>query len=310
MSKIPSFPDSLNKAFEDGSSLRSEGYRGRFAPTPSGYLHFGNLRTALISWLKARLSKGKFFLRFDDLDFPRIKEGSIESIKYDLLWLGLDWDHPTIFQSKRLDFYQNVLSALKKQGKLYECECSRKIISQRNLSKSKFFSCACKYKKNFLYTKGRKSLSWRLNVGNEYANLCEDVIVRRSDGLSSYNFATVIDELTLGITEVIRGEDLAKAISSQLSIFSALGQNPISYKYVPLMLNSEGKKLSKRNKDHSLSFYRDKGLSSSNVVGILASSLKLVPTGSKLSAKELLNHLELDDSSFKDVFLNSGDIQR
>ena len=119
MKDLPAFPEKLIQSFEYGDYLRQGCYRGRFAPTPSGELHLGNLRTALIAWLRAKLFYGQFILRIDDLDTPRNRLGSVEKIKNDLLWLGLNWDEPVVFQSKRKHIYQEVISFLRNRKSVY-----------------------------------------------------------------------------------------------------------------------------------------------------------------------------------------------
>ena len=283
------FADLLSK----GQQLRTTCYRGRFAPTPSGPLHFGNLRTALISWLFARLNGGEWLLRIDDLDTPRNRPGAIESIQKDLLWLGLDWDGPIVFQSQRKEFYGFVLSTLKSQSKLYPCRCTRSLLAKRNRSQAEDFvypgTCRDLELSWGLY-KGRLP-SLRLRVNGEFSISCGDVLLRRSDGFIAYHLATAADELSLGITEVIRGQDLAKAMNSQLAIIDALGQKPVLYKHVPLFINNVGEKLSKRKGSTGLQSLQRKGLMGPDVIGFLASTLDLVPEGSVLSAEELLSDL-------------------
>nr|WP_225866380.1 tRNA glutamyl-Q(34) synthetase GluQRS [Prochlorococcus marinus] len=304
MDDIDVSPESLNKMLEHGDYLRQQGYRGRFAPTPSGDLHLGNLRTALIAWLRARLFSGKFLLRIDDLDKPRNRLGSSEKIKDDLSWLGITWDKPTIFQSERINIYSSVLSILRSEEKLFPCTCSRRMLSKANdLQNGPFlYSGKCREKKKFTEYRNNRKPSWRLKVAKEFSFLCGDIIVRRADGLIAYHLATVVDELTLGINEVVRGQDLAEQVFAQLAIIKALRQGPISYKHAPLLLDFEGRKLSKTNKDHSLVFYRDKGFSASKIIGLLASSLNLVPKGSDLSALELLSELKNDNNNLKSIF--------
>ena len=129
MATSSELPDHLCEQMEEGQRLRNQGYRGRFAPSPTGPLHLGNLRTALVSWLQARLANGAWLLRVDDLDKPRNRVGAVESLQHDLHWLGLDWDGPVVFQSRRRGLYNSVLSALRRQGKLYACRCSRRMLA-------------------------------------------------------------------------------------------------------------------------------------------------------------------------------------
>ncbi len=307
MKDLLAFPDKLIQSFEYGDHLREDGYRGRFAPTPSGDLHLGNLRTALIAWLRARYFSGQFILRIDDLDTPRNKSGSVEKIKNDLLWLGLNWDEPIIFQSKRKHIYDDVIDALRNRKVIYPCSCSRKILLKERLfsNRSLIYSGKCrKLNQPFPDQTGNAS-SLRLKVGANFASLCGDIILRRSDGIVSYTLATVVDELMLGINEVVRGDDLVGERHSQNAIFDALGQKPVSYRYVPILLNPLGKKLSKRNHDDSLSFYQSQGLHPPQVIGKLAAGLNLVSKNSELTLLELLSELKNNKRKLVNVFNNA-----
>lgn len=221
MATCKSLNEGLFEAFNVGKSLRGKGYCGRFAPSPTGPLHLGNLRTALVSWLKARMSQGKWLLRIDDLDTPRNRPGAIESIQNDLLWLGLSWDDQVVFQSQRIDLYVSALSFFKSQGKIFACQCTRKTLDKDNNTFGEFitYSGKCKNLGLDLEPKKDQLTSWRLKVNKKFSRTAGDLIVRRSDGFIAYHLATVVDELTLGINEVIRGNDLNPAMYVQLAIF-------------------------------------------------------------------------------------------
>ncbi len=283
-------PDEICQLLKDGKTLRKKSYRGRFAPSPSGQLHLGNLRTALISWLRARLSNGIWLLRIDDLDTPRCRLGAIDSLCEDLHWLGLNWDGPIILQSQRKKLYSAVLSALKLQGRLYACTCSRKLLTKTNPSdgSKSIYPGTCRDLNLPWDPFDGKTPSWRLKVDRKFSQSCGDVVLRRSDGIFAYHLATVVDELTLGITEVVRGQDLEEALQPQLAVINALDELPILYKHVPLVRNDDGTKLSKREGGIGVKNFQSKGYHPSNVIGLLASSLDLVPEGTNLSANELL----------------------
>ncbi len=299
-------PDHLCEHFEKGRQLRAKGYRGRFAPSPTGPLHLGNLRTALISWLKARVSRGLWLLRIDDLDTPRNRPGAIHSLQQDLLWLGLSWDGPVVFQSRRLWLYSAVLKALRVQGKLYVCRCSRKKLAANSTSNGTWsiYPGTCKdLNLDWGYEKDLQT-SWRLRVADEFSTTCGDIVLRRSDGFIAYHLATVIDELTLGISEVIRGEDLTIAEVPQLAIANVITETPIHYLYAPLLLDDQGGKMSKRNNEFGLDSLKAQGLAAEEVVGLLASSLNLVPQGSALTADELLCDLKRNEEKDLDCLLS------
>ncbi len=304
MALASALPDELLQVLNAGQGLRSMSYRGRFAPSPTGPLHLGNLRTAVISWLRARLEGGKWLLRVDDLDVPRNRLGATESIKKDLLWLGLDWDGPIVFQSERIDLYCSFLAALKLQGKLYPCQCSRRMlgIGVRAKDKPFIYPGTCRHLNlSWERDSDNRLPSLRLKVREQFSTLCGDIVLKRADGFIAYHLATVVDELTLGISEVVRGLDLAHAISSQLAIIDALNQRPVSYKHVPLVLDLEGRKLSKRFGGRGLQYFKNKGMSASEVLGLLASSLDLVPIGTKLNSYELLEELKKRKQKFERI---------
>ena len=296
--------EDIFELFNRGNQLSTTSYRGRFAPTPSGFLHLGNIRTAFASWLIARLQKGRWLLRIDDLDSPRMTPGSIERIQDDLIWLGLDWDGPVVFQSERIIFYETVISLLKKQKKLYACQCSRKLLSQGNKgSKESIYPGTCRDLSLPMSSKDGKRTSLRLKVSKAFSKNCGDIAIKRSDGFISYNFATVIDDLLLGVNDVVRGEDLVKVMFSQLAVIDALNQRKLSYRHVSLLSDSDGKKLSKRNSDISLVNLRDIGIKSHQVIGWLAWSLGITPDLSSITALELLQDLIQKKKSIENIFI-------
>ncbi len=303
MSSFLDLPEAFLKELEIGNEIRTHGYRGRFAPSPSGSLHLGNLRTALLSWLRSRLFNGSWLLRIDDLDRPRNRPESLEKIKQDLLWLGLKWDVQIIKQSHRIDLYNSILYAFKKQRKLYACRCTRKDLAQIPHDKNQQFIYpgTCREKNFSLEVKTGRQPCWRLIVKENFSTISGDVILRRSDGFIAYHLATVIDELTLGISEVIRGEDLRPSLAPQFAICDALGQNSFQCMHVPLLL-SNGRKLSKRDESEGLDFFRSQGWNSGKVIGWLGSSMKLVPKGSELSSLELLDEIKKNLLSFDSCF--------
>ena len=292
MKSIPNFPEKLAKVFEFGACLREDGYRGRFAPSPSGPLHLGNFRTALISWLIARINGGKWILRIDDIDSPRIRSGSIQKIQEDLNWLGITWDGPIIYQSNRQELYNAALEYFKVQGKLYACNCSRKRQSNIYMKKGYNQICNCKNLGLSWEKNNGKIPSLKLITSQDFSLSLDDVIVRRADNFISYNLATVIDELALGITEIVRGNDLIKSMNSQLAVFESLKQSPIPFRHIPLLLNPDLTKISKREGANCIDYYKDKGINASMLIGWLAATIGLVPFKSKLTSLDLLYELK------------------
>ena len=287
-------PDHLQTVFERGRQLRLHGYRGRFAPTPSGPLHLGNLRTALISWLRARLQDGEWLLRIDDLDTPRIREGAIDAALADLRWLGLHWDGPVIMQSQRLGLYGSCLSALRREQLLYPCRCTR-----RQLVASQRYPGTCRDMAMGWGLKDGRLPAWRLKVKALDEPRCGDLVLRRADGFIAYHLATALDELALGITEVVRGSDLAPVCIAQQAVIASLDQLSPSYRHTPLLCDPEGQKLSKREQAAGLAPLREQQWSPERVVGWLSGSLGLVDQDSSLTVSDLLQELRGRTSPLK-----------
>ena len=285
-----SIPDHLQRQLDQGLLLRnSGGYRGRYAPSPTGVLHQGNLQTALLSWLQARQRCGTWLLRIDDLDTPRNRPGAVEAIEADLRWLGLDWDGPTILQSRRKGVYDSWLSWFRRSGQVFPCRCSR-----RELAGLALYPGTCRTAGHPWGWQNQRLPSWRLQVPNSDPEGSGDVVLRRSDGFIAYQLATVLDELAFGITDVVRGEDLHQALPAQRSIYRALDQTPPRFHHGPLVCDRSGNKLSKREASAGLDALREQGMDAADVVGLLASGLDLVDEGSRLTALELLECLTQD----------------
>jgi glutamyl-tRNA synthetase len=298
-------PAHLRQRLQAGVALRQEGYRGRFAPSPTGALHRGNLRTALLSWLAARLQGGAWLLRLDDLDRPRNRPGAEAAILADLEWLGLHWDGPVQRQSDRLGLYASVLSALRRGGALYPCRCSRRLLADISAPHGALtvYPGVCRGAAPAWGVHQGRLPSWRLRLQagpirwHETLGLpgeldgpaaVGDVVLRRADGVVAYHLATAVDELTLGITEVVRGEDLWSATGAQVAVMAALGASPPSYGHVPLWRDGQGQRLSKREAAEGVEGFRSRGLEAAAVVGELAASVGLVPPGLRISAADLL----------------------
>ncbi len=300
-------PEHLLQRLERGRALRQAGSRGRFAPSPTGALHRGNLRTALLSWLAARRQGGEWLLRLDDLDRPRNRPGAEEAILADLRWLGLDWDGPVLRQSERLGLYAGVLSALRRGGALYPCRCSRRLLADISAPHGglQVYPGFCRALSPRWGVERGRLPSWRLRLPAgpirwqetqglpgelDAAGAVGDVVLRRADGVVAYHLATAVDELCLGVTEVVRGEDLWSSTGAQVAVMAALGADPPRYGHVPLWRDFEGRRLSKRESAEGVAGFRARGLDAAAVVGELAASVGLVPPGSRLSAAELLAH--------------------
>lgn len=303
------------------SFLESVSIRGRYAPSPTGRLHLGNLRTALLAWLFARKSGGGFVLRIEDLDQPRTVPGAAGKIIEDLQWLGIDWDEgPDVggpfapyTQSERIDIYQEQMEKLTEAGLTYECFCSRADIAQSASAPQEGASSVVRYsgscrnlsrsERSRLIAEGKRS-SIRfcspdrviefpdILTGKQAQNVAEsvgDFIIRRSDGIFAYQFTVVVDDALMQMNQVVRGCDLLDSTARQIALFQALGYPAPMYAHVPLMQDEKGRRLAKRDRDHSLDSFRDKGYSAEQITGMLAASCGLIESGRNISLNELLN---------------------
>lgn len=233
-------------------------YIGRFAPSPSGPLHFGSLIAAVGSYLQAKSQHGQWLLRIEDIDTPRVQAGADSAIMRTLEAYGLYWDGPVVYQSQRLARYQHVFSELQQRGILYGCQCSRRDIS----SAGGIYPGTCA---NLQLAK--PPLAWRLKaagVSEHFKDLVfgsqqidralarEDYTVKRRDGLFSYQLVVVIDDLDQHVSEVIRGADLLSMTPRQQHLFDFLEQQAPRYGHLPLAVTAPGQKLSKQNHASSL----------------------------------------------------------
>jgi glutamyl-Q tRNA(Asp) synthetase len=239
-------------------------YIGRFAPSPTGELHFGSLLAALASYLDAKSNDGLWLLRIDDIDPPREIPGASQSIIQSLSDYGLLWDKDVIFQSERQHLYHEALQKLTLSNLAYPCSCSRKDIKQR--SGSSFYDGHCRnIDKRAINLENPSSLSqnhaWRFKSANSHITwqdgilgerICEypelaDFIILRRDKLWAYQIAVAVDDYLMGITHIVRGNDLLNESAKQLSLINALNYTPIHYSHIPLITHSDGQKLSKQN---------------------------------------------------------------
>lgn len=304
--------------------LRPVVMRGRYAPSPTGDLHLGNLRTALLAWLFTRsfgTVAGQFVLRVEDLDRPRIRPGATQRMLDDLHWLGLDWDegpdcggsYAPYTQSERLDIYAQYLRQLQQQGLLYPCYCSRAEVAQATQQSNEEnpegprYPGTCrtlsKQQRKEKEANGRQP-ALRFRVADERTvsftdmlmgpqtqqvqQVVGDFIVRRSDSIFSYQFAVVVDDATMHINQVVRGADLLTSTARQILLYEALGFPIPSFAHVPLILDENGQRLAKRTQSAGLAPLHNAGMSAAQVVGQLAASCGLVEMGTAIHPIELV----------------------
>lgn len=267
--------------------------RGRFAPSPTGRLHLGNARTAILGWLQARAAGGSFLLRIEDLDRGRCRPEHTDTLLRDLEYLGLTWDERPWLQSERSAHYDAALDRLRREGRLYPCYCSRAEIQRaasapHGLSEEgPVYPGTCrtlsdderaareqtrKAALRFRPPEGLVTFEDRVHgrVSQDVATTVGDFVVRRNDGVASYQLAVVVDDAASGITEVLRADDLLDSTPRQLLLYGALSLEAPRFAHVPLVLGEDGKRLAKRTGPFSVTELRERGVPAERVVGLLA----------------------------------------
>jgi glutamyl-tRNA synthetase len=292
------------------------GYRGRFAPSPTGRAHLGTARTALVAWLRARAEGGRYLMRIEDLDAPRVVPGATEAMLADLAWLGLDWDegpdvggpHGPYVQSARLALYSGALERLKARGLAYPCTCSRKeiasIASAPHGDDGPVYPGTCRSGP----THPERAPAWRFRMDEPPPwddALCGpsrgtpgDFVIQRADGVFAYQLAVVVDDAAMGITEVVRGEDLLASTPRQIALAEQLiaaglpGRVP-RFLHVPLVLDASGERLGKRHGSMSLRAMREQGERADTLVAALGRSLGLPVPEPAIEARALIERFDL-----------------
>lgn len=259
---------------------------GRFAPSPSGDLHIGNLRTALVAWLSARSSGRDFVLRVEDLD--RVREGAEQRQLDDLAAMGIDWDGPVVRQSERARYYDAALASLGGRGLVFECFCTRREVLDAPSAPHAppgTYPGTCRDLTGPERDQRRRERPAALRLRSEvarftiedalhgsYEGVVDDLVLRRGDGVVAYNLAVVVDDAQQGVDQVVRGDDLLSSAPRQAYLGTLLGLVPPSYIHVPLAINSAGQRLAKRDGAVSRRELEDRGI---DVLGLIASSLGL-----------------------------------
>jgi glutamyl-tRNA synthetase len=279
---------------------------GRYAPSPTGELHLGNLRTALLGWLFARSTGRRFLLRIEDLDRARVRPGMAEQQRADLAALGITFDGEPMVQSQRLAAYQEAL--VKLADRTYECFCSRREIAEaasaphgsvarypgtcRNLSEAERIARRQKRQPALrLRAEGARYTVHDTLLGDTTAGV-EDVVLRRNDGVAAYNLAVVVDDAFAGVDQVVRGDDLLPAAVSQAFLAELLGHWSPAYAHVPLAVNAAGRRLAKRDGAVTLPELAAQGMEPGRVLGLIAESLDLASPGEHVSLDALLGRFD------------------
>lgn len=304
------------------------GIIGRFAPSPSGRLHLGNLFCSLLAWLSAKAKGGEVVLRIEDLDRERSRPEYAEQLEQDLAFLGLTWDRggeaggPEYFQANRTAYYEALLACLREKGLVYPCFCSRAELHAANAPHASDGEAVYSGKCRGLSAAEAESLSktrspaLRLRVPEEtivfqdghYSRVCQaleqdcgDFILRRSDGTFAYQLAVVGDDAAMGITEVVRGRDLLSSTPRQIYLYRLLGFPVPEFFHTPLLLGPDGRRLSKRDRADSLDALREQGLSAEEIIGRLAFLAGFLDRPEPASPKELIPIFSWDKVPKEDV---------
>ena len=302
--------------------------RGRYAPSPTGPLHLGNARTALLAWLQVRSQGGAFVLRMEDLDHQRSSPQAATALLEDLRWLGLDWDegpdvggpYTPYVQSQRQALYEEALAQLREQNRLYRCYCTRAELAwaanaphpdeegppYRGTCRSLTAADSARHE-----AAGRRG-SWRYHVDpgpvcykDDLAGpVCQDVaeavgdfVVQRSDGVVAYQLAVVADDALMHITHVLRGADLISSTPRQIMLYRALGFLPPRFAHVPLLYGADGARLSKRHGSVSVASLRGSGIAAEVVTGYLSWLSGLVPKGTAARPSDLVSRFSMETVS-------------
>lgn len=296
--------------------LASDRVVGRLAPSPTGAQHLGNARTYLLAWLSARARGGKIILRIEDIDSPRIKSWASEQAIVDLYWLGLDWDegpdvggpHAPYVQTARQDLYESALAKLRMLGLVYPCCCSRTDIAEAASaphvgSEGPIYPGTCAGWKVGDPIPDSETICWRfrtqdasMTVEDAVAGRVEmnphwalgDFPVTRKGGATAYQLAVVVDDAEMGVTEVVRGNDLLNSAFRQRQLSAALQLRGPQFCHVPLVVGGDGRRLAKRHGDTRLSWYREQAVRPEEIVGWAAYTAGLIERDEAVSATELL----------------------
>lgn len=295
--------------------------RGRFAPSPSGRMHMGNLFAALLAWLDVRSLGGEMLLRMEDLDPDRCRQSYLDQLADDLVWLGLDWDlgwqpgDREYCQSSRTAHYREAFDRLAAQGLVYPCFCTRKELLAASAPHAsdgaRVYSGRCRSlsqaEREALLAGGR-SPAWRIRVPAETISFtdgnfgpqsqqldrdCGDFILRRSDGVYAYQLAVTADDGAMGVTRVVRGQDLLSSTPRQIWLLKQLGYPVPAYCHLPLLLSPDGRRLSKRDRDLDMGYLRAH-TTPEKLVGFLAYAAGLLPRPQAVTPYELVGEFAWD----------------
>ena len=300
---------------------------GRFAPTPSGRMHLGNVFAALIAWLSVRSRDGEMVLRMEDLDTQRTSADFAAVLRSDLRWLGLHWDRETPPQSQRSETYDRYFEMLREMDLLFPCYCTRSQLHSVNaphLSDGTYvYAGTCRNLTQEQRSAFSRLPAWRVKVpdriwqitdlvqGDYQLNLatdCGDMVVRRADGVYVYQLAVTVDDGEAGVTEVVRGMDLLSSAPRQMYLQELLGFSHPTYGHVPMLLAPDGRRLSKRDRDLDLGVLRER-LTPEALIGNLAFAAGLIEKFEPISAAELATVFRWDMLKGDAIYLDAAQLK-
>ena len=299
---------------------------GRFAPTPSGRMHMGNVFAGLIAWLSAKSQNGSMVLRMEDLDTQRTSAEFAEVLRKDLQWLGLTWDLETPPQSQRSDIYDRYFQKLQDLDLLYPCYCTRSQLHSVNaphLSDGTYvYPGTCRNLTQQERNAFDRNPAWRVKVpdkiwtvndrvqGTYTENLsadCGDFVVRRADGVYVYQLAVTVDDAEAGVTEVVRGMDLLSSAPRQMYLQELFGFSHPAYGHVPMLMAPDGRRLSKRDRDMDLGYLQQR-VKPEALIGLLAHSAHLIDKPTPISPMELSTEFAWEKLRKEDIYLDLSPI--
>lgn len=298
---------------------------GRFAPTPSGRMHLGNVFSALLAWLSVKSRDGEMVLRMEDLDTQRTSAEFAQVLREDLNWLGLSWDRETEPQSQRSRVYDSYFDRIRQMGLIYPCYCTRSQLHSVNaphLSDGTYvYPGTCRNLQPGDIPVDRRP-AWRVVVpdkiwkledkvqGHYQLNLatgCGDMVLRRADGVYVYQLAVTVDDGEAGVTEVVRGMDLLSSAPRQMYLQELLGFPHPEYAHVPMLLAPDGRRLSKRDRDLDLGQLRQH-VTREQLLGVLAHCAGIIDERTPISPQELLQEFRWEKVHGDSIYLNASDL--